>query len=205
MNRKSVAILFVLLSFFMSCGTFRNAPQSPMDPRAEVFEAHGAKNEPQLLALAAHPDLKVRESAWRALANIAVTDVDAMLALAQRDGSRLAYFALSTQTLSAPALRTLEARFMASDSAKSDIARVLGLTGDRISRTVLLEAIGAGAGQSWEAELALAVNRRLLAEAPSTSQLDAILERAISADEVMVRRAWLISFLFIMRTFITSF
>lgn len=191
MNRKSVAIVVFSLSLLGGCGVVRKVHPPPQDPRSLVFEARADKDESRLLALAAHPDLKVRERAWRSLANITVTDVDALLSMVLRDGSGLAYFSLSTQTLPAPALRTLETRYLASDTTKADIARVLGLAGDRISRSVLLDAVGASAGTPWEAELALAVNRRLLVETPTPTQLDAILTRVMSADEPSVRRAWL--------------
>ena len=90
MNRKSVAIVVFGMSLLVGCGTFRKAPQLPQDDRSLVFQARAEKDESRLFSLATHPDLNVRNAAWRALANITVKRTDSLLAMAMRDGSDLA-------------------------------------------------------------------------------------------------------------------
>jgi cyclophilin family peptidyl-prolyl cis-trans isomerase len=111
--------------------------------------------------------------------------------MALHDGSELAYFALSTQTLPPSSLRTLEGRFSTSTTRRADIARILGLAGDRTSLSVLLNAVPQSVDTPWEAEVALALNRRWLMDAPTPSALEPILDRSMRATDPLVRRAWL--------------
>lgn len=191
MNRKSVAIVVFSVSLFVGCGTFRKAPSPPRDDRSLVFQARAEKNESRLLELAAHPDLNVRNTAWRALANITVTNTDSLMAMAMRDGSDLALFSLTMQPLTSAQLRRLESEFESRTELRGPIVRILGIAGDKATTSVLSRALTSSFGTPWEAEFALAMNRRLMVDAPTPAVMQPVLTRSLQVDDPMVRRAWL--------------
>lgn len=191
MNRKSVAIVVFGMSLLVGCGTFRKTPQLPQDQRSQVFEARADKDESRLLELAAHPDLNVRTTAWRALANITVKSTDSLVAMALRDGSDVAMFSLTMQPLTPAQLRRLEGEFAGRSELRGSIVRVLGIAGDRGSLRFLTDAMASSFGTSWEAEFALALNRRWMVEAPTPAAIEPVLARSMQVDDPLVHRAWL--------------
>lgn len=191
MNLKSFAIVVLTLPVWAGCSLLNNASAPAPDRRSEVFQARSVKDESSLLRLAADPDLKVRQAAWRALANISVQDVDSLMGMALRDGSDVALFSLTLQRFSPGQLRRLEAAFEGSESMRGSIVRVLGIAGDRATLPVLIGAMDSSFGTAWEAEFALAVNRRLMADGPSPDVVRRITARSLVVKDPMVRRAWL--------------
>lgn len=191
MNRKSVAIVVFSVSLFVGCGTFRKAPSPPQDDRSLVFQARADKDESRLLSLAAHPDLNVRTTAWRALANITVKSTDSLVAMALRDGSDVAMFSLTMQPLSSAQLRRLESEFETRTELRGSIVRILGIAGDITTSSVLSQSLTSSFGTHWEAEFALALNRRWMVEVPTPTAIEPVLVRSMQVDDPMVRRAWL--------------
>lgn len=191
MNRKSVAIIVFGVSFFVGCGTFRKAPSVPSDDRSLVFEARANKDESQLLDLAAHPDLNVRNTAWRALANITVQNTDSLVMMALRNGTDVALFSLTMQPLTSAQLRRLESEYETRNELRAPIARILGIAGDSTTAVMLFASADQSLGRPWEAELALAVNRRWMVSGVSSGGVDYILSRTPWVDDPMLLRAWL--------------
>jgi cyclophilin family peptidyl-prolyl cis-trans isomerase len=191
MNVKFLAIAVLSLSYVAGCVTFSKAPTLPEDDRSKVFEARAEVNEDRLLQLAAHPDRNVRTAAWRALANITVKQTDSLMAMALRDESDVAMFSLTLQPLTFVQLRRLESEYIARPELRGTIVRVLGIAGDRGSLNFLMSEIESSFGMAWEAEFALALNRRWMVDAPNPEMMEPILVRSIRVDDPLVRRAWL--------------
>jgi cyclophilin family peptidyl-prolyl cis-trans isomerase len=191
MNRKSVAIFVVGVSLFVGCGTFRKAPLVPNDDRSLVFEARADKDESRLLDLASHPDLNVRNTAWRALANITVQNTDSLMAMALRNGSDVALFSLTMQPLTSAQLRRLESEYETRSELRAPIARILGIAGDSTTAVALFKSLDEGLGRPWEAELALAVNRRWMVNGVPPGGAEYILSRSPWVEDPIVHRAWL--------------
>lgn len=191
MNRNFVVLVGASFFLFMGCGMIRKTSSPPPDARASVFEARAERSEARLLELADHPDLKVRESAWRALANITVADTDSLMGMALRQGSDIALFSLTTQALSSSQLRRVERAFAEQVGLRAPLARILGIAGDSITAVVLHRAVDESLGRPWEAELALALNRRWLARGVPEGGVETILSRSPWVEDPLVLRSWL--------------
>ncbi len=190
MNTKSLAIIAAVV-LFSGCTTFNASSSGAVDPRIEVFRARSQKAETKLMSLTQHPDLKVRDSAWRALANIPISAKDSLLEMALKDGSSVALFSLSTQQWTAEQLRGIEAIWVADKELRAPLIRILGIAGDLTTRNLIYRYLGSVIGEPWEAEFALALNRRFLVDAPTPDMVASIVEYAFLSSDPLVQRAWL--------------
>ncbi len=192
--KPSFFLILLCFSLVLGCKPAEVAVKSRSDDRMRVSEARAEKDVNSLLNLVSNPDHVVRDAAWRALANVTVENTDTLISLALDDESHLAFFSLSTQTLKSDQLRQLEQVWTEREDLRIPISMVLGLTGDKQTREVLLSHVEASFNTPWEAEFALALTRRFLVDAPVSNELNAVLDRITQSPSPDIQRAWLYGF-----------
>lgn len=187
------SFFLILISFLLTlgCKPAEVVVKSRSDVRMQVSEARAEKDVSSLFGLVSNPDHLVRDAAWRALANVTVENTDTLMALVMADGSPLAFFSLSTQSLKPHHLRQLEQVWPEHVDLRMPVSMVLGLTGDQQSRHFLLSQVANSFNAPWEAEFALALNRRFLVDVPKSDELNPILTRISQSPSPEVQRAWL--------------
>lgn len=190
------SFFLIIFSFLLAlgCKPAEIAVKSRSDDRIRVSEARATKDVKTLFSLVSNPDHLVRDAGWRALGNVTVENTDTLMSLALADESHLAFFSLSTQTLKPHQLRQLEQVWTERVDLRTPISMVLGLAGDKQTRDVLLSHVVASFDTPWEAEFALALNRRFLFDNPSAEQLAPILIRITQSPSADIQRAWLYGF-----------
>jgi len=192
---KPSFFLFILfLSLVSGCKPAEMAVKSRSDDRMRVSEARASKDVNSLFSLVSNPDHLVRDAAWRALANVTVENTDTLMTLVLADESLLAFFSLSRQPLNPNQLRRLEHVWIERDDLRIPISMVLGLAGDKQTRDVLLSQAEASFNTPWEAEFALALNRRFLVDAPGSGELTSVINRITQSPSPDIQRAWLYGF-----------
>lgn len=188
---RNFVFLMIGAAWASSCA----APSSVSDGRPDrpqaVLEARAALDSRTLTEIAAKGSFQTKDLAWRALANVAVSDTDSLLALALRADTPLAYAALATQTWTLAQVVRLNGIWVSDPSRRGGLCRVLGMAGDASTRELLRRYRMEWVGSSHEADCALALNRRYLAAAPDAVMASELVGHAYEARDPLVQRAWL--------------
>ncbi len=202
-----VSILFLGLSFWgcRGAGQTQTVPQAPhevefealIDALIPVWEAVSNREELALFGYTGHPNPVVRETAWRGLANFEVPSTPYLLERVLESDGFLPWFALSTQTLNASQLRTIEAKLEGSalsEATRMGIFLVLGERGDAVSQQTLMGYPVASLRPEETYHLGLAVSRLLLRFPVAPEVHLSILDRAKATSDEKTKMAWLYAY-----------
>ena len=163
-----------------------------VDELSPVWTAVSARDESALLSFLTNDSPFVRETAWRGLANMAVTDISRLFEFALDESLDIRWFTLSNQTLSGEHLRTLENLITNDDpDVKSGIYLVLGQKGDSISHNFLLSKAESSLDSDTSYDLGLAVGRSILRNRESSVPDILLLKRAMAIADSKAQAAWM--------------
>ena len=195
-TKGTYGILFAVSALILACSVQGCAlpsasPAVYSDPFREVHEAAALRDGARLMELTQSEDTLAAEAAWRALASTPSAQTHAVLDLALANGTDLAWFALSTRSLSADQLRVLEAHAFEHRFPRG-LIRTLGLQGDDTT-AVLLDSWSGNIqpGDNLEPVFALAMSRLALRLGGSAPSIDRLLDRAVQAPTPEAATSWL--------------
>lgn len=178
----------VLLS---ACSLPKVIPANYSDQLKAVHEAAAQRDGDRLLQLTNSEDTLAVQAAWRALASTPTVATDSLLQRALRSDHPLAWFALSTRSLSSDQLRVLESKAI-EGGYPEQLIRTLGLQGDVQTASLLdMWVSSIEPGSMREPAFAMALSRiqlRGVTDAPQTLRL---ISRAAITPQPAAARNWL--------------
>lgn len=184
-------IILSLVVILGGCSLPSSTPAEYSQAFMDVHDAVTKRDGTRLMAAVISEDPLAAEAAWRALASTPSAPTDSVVKLALADGSDLAWFALSTRSLSSDQLRVLESHAF-SNGFPSGLIRTLGLQGDDTTALLMDSWSGnIGPGHENEAELALAMSRLAMRRGAQVPLLDRLLSRAAQTTSAEAARGWL--------------
>ncbi len=155
-----------------------------------LYQTITKRDAQQLKPFLSHEHPKLRQQAWRALANTPVDSLSSFLDLAKQQNTEHAWFGISKHSLSERQLRQLEQSWIENPAYRSGIARVLGQQGDEQSLDFLLQQLDRHELDN-EYNLALAIGRLVRNFDTSQRQQIRIIQNAFDSNNYNARRAYL--------------
>jgi cyclophilin family peptidyl-prolyl cis-trans isomerase len=185
----SAFLLYLLL--LSACSLPKVIPVNYSDQVKAVHEAAAQRDGNRLLALTNSADTLAVQAAWRALASTPSVATDSLLQRALRSGHPLAWFALSTRSLSPDQLRVLESKVIEAGYPEQ-LIRTLGLQGDVQTASLLdMWVSSIEPGSEREPAFALALSRIQLRGITDSPQTLRLISRAAITPQPIAARNWL--------------
>ncbi len=163
-----------------------------VDSLHPVWSAVSARDELQLLDYLTSSDVFVRDTAWRGLANMNVSNIEKLFDLALDDSLNTRWFTLSNQTINATQLRKLETLISTASIVDANgMYLVLGQKGDTQSHRFLVDAILSDRRPETGYALALAMSRSIIRHPNESYDGMQLVRRSMLATDAMEQSAWL--------------
>jgi len=186
-----IGSIFVVSLVWSACSLPKVIPANYSEQVKAVHEAAAKRDGNRLLQLTKSDDTLAVQAAWRALASTPTVDTDSLLQRALRSGHPLAWFALSTRSLTPDQLRVLESK--AIELAYPDqLMRTLGQQGDVQTASLLDMWVSTiEPGSDREPAFALALSRIQLRGVTDPPQTLRLITRAGLTPNPTAARNWL--------------
>lgn len=156
----------------------------------DLYEAISERDAQLLEPFLTHEHPKVRQQAWRALAQTPADSLSQFIDLAKQQNTEVAWFGISKSNLSDDLLRDLEQSWNENPEYRSGISRVLGQLGDEQSLNFLLDHLNSH-GLDDPYHFALAIGRLVNQFDVDQDEQIGIIQNAFSTEDYRTSQAYL--------------
>lgn len=156
-----------------------------------LYKAIYTRNPEKLKTYLSDHSKLVSQQAWRAFASTPVDSIEPFIRLAEKSGTKAAWFGISMHPLSSSQLRGLEKEWQQHPEERAGISLVLGRQGDEHSLDFLTGHLDLASGSNYEYNFALAIGRLVDQFKLEGAEQERIIRRAFAAGDPNTTRAYL--------------